>query len=235
MTNTKFNSSYPLVSIVIPAYNAGKNIEDTLTSIYNQDYPNIEVIVVDDGSEDNTADIAKKFDIIYIYQKNQGKPTAMNTGFSSAKGDFIASIDSDDLWHPEKISKQIQAFNANPQLEIAFCHVKQFLCPKIEAAEHKFFIPENSEILSGHTTIAMLIKKNAFYRIGAFDETYKFGDFIQWYGRAKDLGITETVLDDVLVFRRIHKSNLGSDQMAAKLSYMKVIKERLKRQKESKN
>ncbi len=235
MTDKNTNSSYPLVSIVIPAYNACKNIEETLTSVFNQEYPNLEVIVVDDGSEDTTATIAKTFDIVYIHQKNQGKPTAMNAGFSAAKGEFIASIDSDDLWLPEKISKQMETFNSNTELEIAFCHVKQFLCPKIKASEHTFFIPENSEILSGLTTIAMLIKKEAFYRIGLFNEEYKFGDFIQWYGRAKDLNIKETVLEDVLVLRRIHKSNLGSDQMAAKLSYMKVIKERLRRQKENKN
>ena len=232
MTNNNTNSSLPLVSIVIPAYNASKNIEETLTSLFNQDYPNIEVIVVDDGSQDNTAVIAKKFDIIYIHQENQGKPTAMNVGFSAAKGEYIASIDSDDLWSPEKISKQMDAFNTNAELEIVFCHVKQFLCPKVEASEHKFFIPKNQEILSGHTTIAMLIKKKAYNRIGSFNEEYRFGDFIQWYGRAKDLNIKETVLNDVLVFRRIHKGNLGSDQMAAKLSYMKVIKERLRRQKE---
>ena len=76
MTDKNINSLYPLVSIVIPAYNASKNIEETLTSVFNQDYPNIEVIVVDDGSEDATADIAKKFNLTYIHQKNQGKPTA---------------------------------------------------------------------------------------------------------------------------------------------------------------
>ena len=159
----------------------------------------------------------------------------MNVGFSAAKGQFIASIDSDDLWLPEKISMQMELFSSNTELEIVFCHVKQFLCPKIEAAEHKFFIPKNSEILSGHTTIAMLIKREAFHRVGLFNEEYTFSDFIQWYGRAKDLHIKEMVLDDVLVLRRIHKSNLGSDQLAAKLSYMKVIKERLKHQKENKN
>lgn len=235
MTQLKDTSTQPLVSVVIPAFNASKNIEETLNSVLNQDYTNIEVIVVDDGSQDNTADIVKKFDVIYIYQNNQGKPAAMNKGFLAAKGEFIASIDSDDLWDSKKISKQVEAFNSNPELEIVFCFVKQFLCPKIEQAEHKFYIPENTEILSGHTTIAMLLKKESFLRIGPFDEEYRFGDFIQWYGRAKDLNINETVLNDVLVYRRIHKSNLGSDQMAAKLSYMKVIKERLKRQKENKS
>jgi glycosyltransferase involved in cell wall biosynthesis len=227
-------SNQPLVSVIVPTYNSAKYIRETLTSIFNQDYPNLEVIVVD-KSDDNTPEIVQEFDVVYIKQENKGKPAAMNIGIKAAKGDYISALDSDDLWLPEKTSTQMRKFKTNTDLDVAFCYVQQFLCPTVEDAEQKFFIPENSEILSGYTSIAMLIKKEALDKVGEFDEEYTFGDFIQWYGRAKDLNLKEAILDDVLVKRRIHKSNMGGDQMAAKLSYMKAIKERLMRNKANKS
>ncbi len=230
MKNNAYTTSFPLVSVVIPAFNASSYIEETLSSVFKQEYPNLEVIVVDDGSEDETASIVKQFDITYFYQKHQGVSSAMNAGFNAAKGEFIASVDSDDLWLPKKISLQIELFESDPDLDIAFCYIEQFLCPKIKESENKFHIPESSKILAGYSSIAMLIKKRSFFSVGLFNETYQFGDFIEWYGRARDFGLKQTIHKDILALRRIHKSNMGSDQLAAKQSYMKIIKERLHRQ-----
>lgn len=107
------------ISVIIPCYNADKTIDDTLKSIFNQTCGNFEIIVVDDGSNDDTAKILKKYShkIKYIYQENGGVSKARNTGVSHAQGEWIAFCDSDDLWHPEKIEvidhvvKKIQGIN----------------------------------------------------------------------------------------------------------------------------
>lgn len=103
----------PLVSIIIPAFNAAKFIELTLESVLHQTYQNIEVIVVDDGSQDATPEIVRQFTVRdqrvrLIQQTNAGVAAARNSAIYAAKGDFIAPIDADDIWYPDKIERQMQ-------------------------------------------------------------------------------------------------------------------------------
>ncbi|EJQ45586.1 Uncharacterized protein BWINRASL_05258 [Bacillus mycoides] len=108
-----------LVSVVIPLYNAEKYIEETLQSILDQTYKNIEVVIVDDGSKDKSTSIVKNIEeqyptqIKYVHQKNQGVSVARNTGIENASGTYIAFLDSDDLWHPQKIEKQMESIHNN--------------------------------------------------------------------------------------------------------------------------
>ena len=101
---------FPLISVIIPAYNAAEYIEESINSILQQDYPNIEIIVVDDRSTDDTAKIAKRLKVRYIYIEKKSLPATMNIGFMAAKGNFIASLDADDLWRPNKLSAQMALF-----------------------------------------------------------------------------------------------------------------------------
>lgn len=109
----------PLVSVIIPAYNAELFIEETLKSVLAQTYKNIEVIVVDDGSQDRTAEIVNKFIEIdqrvkLFTQVNSGVAVARNTGIAKAQGEFIAPIDADDIWYPDNIAKQVECMLASP-------------------------------------------------------------------------------------------------------------------------
>src|SRR5262245_38934097 len=112
----------PLVSILIPAYNAEAWIADTLRSAVAQTWPRKEIIVVDDGSKDQTANIAKQFSaqgVRVVTQKNQGAAAARNTAFSLSTGDYIQWLDADDLLAPDKIAKQMEAAEQ--------CHSKRML------------------------------------------------------------------------------------------------------------
>ncbi len=109
----------PLVSVIIPAYNAELFIEETLKSVLGQTYKNIEVIVVDDGSQDGTTEIVNKFREIdqrvkLVTQVNSGVAVARNTGIAKAQGEFIAPIDADDIWYPDNITKQVECFGRSP-------------------------------------------------------------------------------------------------------------------------
>src|SRR5690242_5053753 len=105
------------VSVIIPAYNSERYIADALRSVLAQTYMPQEIIVVDDGSSDGTARALDPFrsTIRYIYQKNRGEPAARNTGMREAKGDYIAFLDADDLWLPEKLDLQMTYLAAHPE------------------------------------------------------------------------------------------------------------------------
>ncbi|PER22464.1 glycosyltransferase family 2 protein [Bacillus cereus] len=120
-----------LVSVIIPLYNAEKYIEETMESILNQTYKNIEIVVVDDGSKDQSASIVKNIErkypeqIKYILQKNQGVSVARNTGIENASGEYISFLDSDDLWHPTKIEKQMESMHKN-NMNACYCGYMNF-------------------------------------------------------------------------------------------------------------
>ncbi len=117
-----------LVSIIIPSYNSEKFIENTLKSVLKQTYSNFEVIVIDDGSKDKSAEIIKQmssFDdrIRYIYQSNSGVSIARNNGIINSSGNYIAVLDSDDIWLPENLEKKIKLLNENSDIDRVFCDI----------------------------------------------------------------------------------------------------------------
>lgn len=116
----------PLVSIVIPAYNSAKFIGETLTACLAQTYLHTEIIVIDDGSQDNTLEIVASFGdaIRIIQQANQGPAIARNAGITSAKGKYIQFCDSDDILHPEKIERCMALLLENPDVALAYCQMQ---------------------------------------------------------------------------------------------------------------
>jgi GT2 family glycosyltransferase len=109
----------PLISIIIPVFNGADTLEETLRAAQAQTWQNLEIIVVDDGSTDNSATIAQMFGasdprLRVIRQPNRGLPGARNVGMAAARGDFIAPLDADDLWHPEKLARQMAVFDQSP-------------------------------------------------------------------------------------------------------------------------
>lgn len=108
----------PKVSIVMPAYNCAEHIKESIDSALAQTHKDIELIVVDDGSTDGTAEVVQSYEnpVVYLYQENRGMSAARNTAMKSATGDFIAFLDSDDLWEPSKLEKQIALFETHPKI-----------------------------------------------------------------------------------------------------------------------
>lgn len=118
MTNSK-----PIASIVVPAYNASVTLVDTLDSLLAQSFEDFELIVVDDGSTDDTVEIVKSYSdarIRLVCQKNRGLAGAHNTGIHEARGEYIGFCDADDLWLPEKLERHVEHLNSNPNVGISF-------------------------------------------------------------------------------------------------------------------
>ncbi len=123
----------PLVSIIIPAYNAENYIRRAIESALNQTYKNIEIFVIDDGSTDNTAKIIKSYKdprLIYLYQKNQGQGRARNYAIGKSKREYITFLDADDIYLPEKVEKEVRFLLDNPRYQIAYCNMLHFYADK---------------------------------------------------------------------------------------------------------
>src|SRR5690349_3602213 len=108
----------PKVSVIIPTYNRAQFIARAVDSVLEQTYKDFEIIVIDDGSSDNTQEILKAYEgkIRYVYQQNKGISAARNRGIQEAKGEYIAFLDSDDVWKPEKLSVQVAILDVNPHV-----------------------------------------------------------------------------------------------------------------------
>jgi len=122
-------NSNPLVSIIIPAYNAEKYIKRALESALAQTYKNIEIIVIDDGSTDKTAEIVKNYKdprIIYLFQKNQGQGSARNNGIKKSQGEYITFLDADDYYFPQKVEKQVRFLENYPNYQAVYCNALHF-------------------------------------------------------------------------------------------------------------
>jgi glycosyltransferase involved in cell wall biosynthesis len=164
------------ISVVIPTYNRYELLKRAIASLYEQTTPPQEIIVVDDGSTDNTKAIVKDFpEIIYIYQENRGVSVARNAGIQKAKNEWIAFLDSDDEWHSEKLQKQIDFHRKNPDIlmsytdEVWIRNGKKVKIPKKYRKIGEDAFVENLSYCNIAPSSVMLHKK-LLDRVGLFDE-----------------------------------------------------------------
>ncbi len=168
----------PLISVIIPTYNRGWIIKEAIDSVLAQEYINYELIVVDDGSTDDTHDILNSYqnNFLVLRQNNKGVSSARNRGLAAASGHFIAFLDSDDIWLPQKLSQQVDFFQSNPDALI--CQTEEIwirnnvrVNPKKRHKKPTGMIFEPSLSLCLVSPSAVMIKKNLFEEVGLFDET----------------------------------------------------------------
>lgn len=195
----------PLVSVVIPVCNGERYLREALESVFAQGHRPIEVIVIDDGSTDNSAEIASSFDstVSVIRQQNQGPAAARNRGIEASSGEFIAFLDADDLWLPEKLDRQVAHFKAHPDLDIVGARQRNFWMPEVSEEQGA----SSEDDADGQSSQVLLIRRSAFDRVGLLDERLAHRDAMDWLLRARDAGLKSDELPDVLVHRRIHQHN----------------------------
>ena len=225
---TEHNS--PLVSVIISVYNGEAYLAETIESVVNQKYPNIEIIIIDDGSTDGSGKVIPRFvhPVRYHYQPNNGIAAAWNRGIELANGDFIAFNGADDLWTKDKIQKQLDAFISDSTLDIVFSHVKQFHSPELsEEEKKKIWCPD--ELMPGVSAGTMLIKRESFFRVGLFNIKWRRGIFNDWYLRATELGLRTYILPDLHMLRRLHRTNHGIVNRNKSVDYVRMLKASLDR------
>lgn len=181
--------SNPLVSIIVPCYNQAQYLDEALQSVLDQTYANWECIVVNDGSEDNTEEVAKTWvekdkRFKYLFQENEGLSSARNAGLKIAKGDYIQFLDSDDLIESEKIKVQIDALVSDPEIDISVSGYRYFegSTRELKAMGRNNFFPEvvlhkndvdTKDVLNVKNPMvisAPLYRVSVFEKVGFFDE-----------------------------------------------------------------
>lgn len=220
----------PLVSTIVPVYNGERYLAAAVESVLSQEYRPLELIVVDDGSTDGTAEVARRFGdaLRYEHQSNAGQSVARNRGLQLAQGSLVGFLDADDRWVPHKLARQVAALAADPTLEAVFGHVRQFVSPDIDP-EAAARIRYHAEVMPGHVPGTMLIRRAALDRIGGFDARWQVGEFVHWWARATELGLRCRMLPEVVLDRRLHQDNQGIRRRAESVQYVRILKAALDR------
>ena len=220
----------PLVSVIIPAYNAEKYIKETVESALAQTWPAKEIIVVNDGSTDRTAKILRSFDhqIIVINQVNHGAGAARNTGIQAAQGEYFAFLDSDDLWDPHFLEVHIKNHAANPGLDITYCWWNYIdgnghLLPESDRYYEQGNLLEQLVITNRFGPIVGMAKKEALEKVGNFDEALTNTEDWDFWLRAAIHGCQFGCIPVVLASYRIHGSNKSSNVARMQKSQLLIL------------
>jgi glycosyltransferase involved in cell wall biosynthesis len=197
-------------SVVIPAHNAAATIGETIASILAQTIAPQEIIVVNDGSNDRTAETARRAapNAVVIDQPNLGPGAATTAGFRRVRSPYIATLDADDLWLPHKIARQAAAFADDPELSGVFSLARQFIDGD----------PRNAQAGSGEhrlwTRTTLLYRSNAARKVGDFtDFPGRLGEVVDWLARARALGQRHLMVEEVLALRRIRPNSLSQESL----------------------
>jgi glycosyltransferase involved in cell wall biosynthesis len=200
-----------------------------LASVASQTTAPFEVIVVSDGEHvDPTPLIAESGVDARVISRPQGGPgAARNTGCAAATGDALAFLDVDDVWLPQKLELQVAALRGDPSVDMVFGGVEQFYSPELDRRGSPRGV-ERAE-RAGLLPSAMVVRTDSFRRAGGFREGVIFGEFIDWYTRAVDLGLRSATIDQTLVRRRVHTHNAGVEFRGSRGEYARVLKDVLDR------
>jgi glycosyltransferase involved in cell wall biosynthesis len=213
-----------LVSVIIPVYNGERYLAEALRSVADQDYEPVEIIVVDDGSTDRTADVVKSFkEARYLYQPNQGHAAAKNTGIAAARGEFVAFLDADDVWLKGKLTAQINFMIEHREVGYTIVRQRFFLEPgaapppgrmqNLFEGDHPAYVPSS-----------LAARRSVFDLVGGFDPKFTSGNDTDWFFRASEAGINKAIIEEVLLLRRFHHSNQTRDLQLVKTDMMRILK-----------
>jgi glycosyltransferase involved in cell wall biosynthesis len=222
------------ISAIVPVRDGELYIAEAIDSILAQTRPPDQVIVVDDGSRDGTAARIQGYDdpVTLIRRAPEGVGAAVNAGVDAADGDLVSFLDADDLWTERKLELQCEVLAADPALDMVFGRVEQFVSPDLTDAERsRLRMVDGAQPAKLKGT--MLVRRRALEQVGRFPTEWRVADFIDWYARAQDRGLREGMLDEVVLRRRLHRSNLGRSGTEARTEYASAMGALLRRRRRS--
>jgi len=221
------------VSVVIPCYNNERYLAAAIESVLAQTLPPIQIIVVNDGSTDRSLEIAHKFidHITVLNRLNGGISAARNTGIRACSAPMLSFLDADDLWTKTKLEQQASMLSDDPGLDGVFAHALQFISPELSDAESSR-IACPAQAMPARLASAMLVRREAFLRVGYFNEELEIAESVDWLARADELGLRFNVLPDVMLRRRLHLSNSGVVKRNVRSQYAHALKAALDRRRQ---
>jgi glycosyltransferase involved in cell wall biosynthesis len=219
-----------LVSIIIVVKNGDRYLGKAIESVLAQSYQPYEILVVDGQSTDNTEEVAKSYEQVrFIRQTGEGIADAYNLGIDSAQGEFIAFLSHDDLWTPDKLTLQIHYLLEHPEVQYTVARVQFFL-------EEGHAIPPGfrEELLTGdrvgYIMETLVARKSLFSEIGKLNPDFIVANDVDWFARAKDRKIESAIIQQVLLHKRVHNTNLSLTSSVNNDDLLKLLKKSIERQ-----
>ncbi|MES2460459.1 MAG: glycosyltransferase family A protein [Armatimonadota bacterium] len=210
------------LSVIIPVYNGAPFLAATVESVLRQTYRPTEILLIDDGSTDDTPAIAERLQaesqglLRRVYQANAGPSSARNHGLELAQGDFIAFLDADDLWPEKSLEVRTHALQADPALDVVTGQVR--------------VLPETGEgTIYGPNLGAALFRRSVFDKVGVFDPTLRTSEDVDWFLRARENSVSIAQISAVTLHYRRHEASLTHQKSVADLQMLQVLRQSLLR------
>lgn len=219
-------------TVIIPVFNGERYIGAALASVRAQTRPVDEVIVVDDGSTDGTLDVLRNFpEVVVLQQANAGPAAARNRGIEAAHGDYLAMLDADDMWPPNRNEVMAERLDEDPTLGLVLGYQRLLIEP---GAEIPAWVPAGDpETIDPETlpkpTGVFLTRRSTFATVGPFDEAMRHGEDTDWFLRSQDCGVRWGQIQDVVLVRRLHGRNLTNATAAQRHALFDVLQRRMAR------
>lgn len=218
----------PLISVIIPSWNAADFLPEALESIRAQNYAPLEIIIVDDGSTDCTAELIQGWsDVRYLRQENQGPSAARNTGIDAARGEILAFLDADDLWTPDHIDRLLPSLLADPSPQFSWGTSRvlnrciepdgQFRWEVLHDSQPQFLIGSG------------LYRRTAFEVVGRFDPALRFAEDVDWIATARQLGVAHIQIPELVLIYRKHEGGMTNGRTFRELNVMTALKRSIHR------
>lgn len=218
----------PLVSVIIPVWNGAEFLPDAIASILAQSYRPLEILVADDGSTDNTPEVAAQYgpQIRYFAFSHAGLAETRNRGLERAQGDLIAFLDVDDLWSETKLQQQVRLLQDNPHILLVNGYTQ--LLRVVETHPLRRFEPWGAPTLAFSFGSALL-RRELVQQVGPVDARHHMSEDVDWFLRVRERGIPMLVHLDVVQYYRRHEKNMTNDQELSKRNLLFSLKDSLKR------
>jgi len=214
----------PLVTAFMPAYNAEQYIRASLEAVVAQDYPNVDIVVCDDGSTDSTGEIARSFpEVRVVHQPNGGRASACNTAIRASEGALLTSFDADDLWPPNRISMQVAYLQEHPEAGGVFGRQVWMNPPPWLGRDAVY------GDLDGIPIGSVMLRRELFDEVGGFDESFKHGEDMDLVVRLRARGVKLDVLPEVVLYRRYHEGQMTANAPAVN-PLLRSMREKLARE-----
>lgn len=220
----------PLVSVVVAVHNGERFLRESLDSVYAQDYAPVEVIFIDDGSSDGSAEVARSYEgLRYFHQQNAGLAAARNAGLTHAQGEFLAYLDDDDILMPQKLRIQVEYLQQHPKIGCVLGRQEIMLEPGVEAPD---WLTRDTIYgdLDGIPLVSAMIRTAELRRVGGFDPSYRFAEDRDLFVRLREHGVEISVLPDIVLRRRFHGENMNFRMRPEKHPLLRSLKAKIDRE-----
>lgn len=216
-----------LVSVIIPAHNGENYLKEAIESILKQSYPHYEILVLDNGSKDQTGHIAKSFsEVNYSYLETADAAMARHQGVLRSQGEYVTFLDQDDTWTPNKLANQVQFLDSHPEYGAVIGYQKMYLQPGIIKPHWlKQLFLEKPQL--AYLPSALMVRRSTFLKTHNFNTAFPLASDVAWFFKAHHLKIPIGILQEVVVHRRIHGDNMSNQHIALQKEILSVIKHSL--------